>query len=150
MPKRVTIPVKRKEGSDDLPLPHYATPGSSGMDLYADVSGEVVLAPGEIKLISCGIYLGIPEGFEAEVRPRSGLALKHGVTLVNTPGTIDSDYRGLVSLIMTNLGKENFRIKRGDRVAQLVVKESVKADLAQTDELDETVRAEGGFGHTGL
>jgi len=150
MPKAIKIPIKRREGANDLPLPHYATSGSSGMDLYADVEGEVALAPGEIKLVSCGIYLGIPEGFEAEVRPRSGLALKYGVTLVNTPGTIDSDYRGLVSLIMTNLGKSRFVIKRGERVAQLVIKETIKADFTETNELDETVRAEGGFGHTGL
>ena len=150
MPKRVKILIKRTEGANDLPLPHYATPGSSGMDLYADVKGEVILAPGEIKLVSFGIYLSIPEGFEAEVRPRSGLALKHGITLVNSPGTIDSDYRGLVSLIMANLGKSHFRIKRGERVAQLVIKEVIKADLAETEELDETVRAQGGFGHTGL
>ena len=119
------------------------------MDLSADVDGEVVLLPGEIRLISSGIYLSIPEGYEAEIRPRSGLALKHGVSLVNTPGTIDSDYRGLVSLIMINHGKEPFRIKRGDRVAQMVIKEVVKADIEIFDELDETVRSHGGFGHTG-
>jgi len=120
------------------------------MDLYADVEGDVVLEPGQIKLISCGIYLSIPEGYEAEVRPRSGLALKHGITLVNTPGTIDSDYRGLVSLIMTNHGKDPFTIQRGNRLAQLVIKEVVRADLTEEDDLDETVRASGGFGHTGF
>jgi len=119
------------------------------MDLSADVDGEVVLLPGEIRLISSGIYLSIPEGYEAEIRPRSGLALKHGVSLVNTPGTIDSDYRGLVSLIMINHGKEPFRIRRGDRVAQMVVKEVVRADVEVSDQLDETVRSHGGFGHTG-
>lgn len=119
------------------------------MDLSADVDGEVVLLPGEIRLISSGIYLSIPEGYEAEIRPRSGLALKHGVSLVNTPGTIDSDYRGLVSLIMINHGKEPFRIGRGDRVAQMVVKEVVRADVEVSDQLDETVRSHGGFGHTG-
>jgi len=119
------------------------------MDLSADVDGEVVLLPGEIRLISSGIYLSIPEGYEAEIRPRSGLALKHGVSLVNTPGTIDSDYRGLVSLIMINHGKEPFRIRRGDRVAQMVVKEVVRADIEVSEELDETVRSHGGFGHTG-
>jgi dUTP pyrophosphatase len=105
--------------------------------------------PGEIRLISSGIYVSIPEGYEAEIRPRSGLALKHGVSLVNTPGTIDSDYRGLLSLIMINHGKEPFKIKRGDRVAQMVIKEVIKADLKIVDELDETVRSSGGFGHTG-
>ncbi len=147
--KRITIKIKRKESAKDLPLPRYITPGSSGMDLYADVDGELILNPGEIKLVSCGICLSLPEGFEGEVRPRSGLALKHGITLVNTPGTIDSDYRGPVNLIMTNLGKSPFQIKRGDRIAQLIVKEVVRAELVERDELDETIRASGGFGHSG-
>lgn len=120
------------------------------MDLYADVDGEVELRPGEIKLISSGIYLSIPLGFEAEIRPRSGLALKHGVSLVNTPGTIDSDYRGLVSMIMINHGKDVFKIKRGDRIAQVVIKEVVRAELEVKSELDETARAAGGFGHSGI
>jgi len=147
--KSVRISLKRKEGCEDIPLPRYATPGSSGMDLCADVEGEVVLLPGDIKLISSGIYLGIPEGYEAEIRPRSGLALKHGISLVNTPGTIDADYRGLLSIIMINHGKEPFRIKRGDRIAQMVIKEVIKAELDVKTELDETVRSGGGFGHTG-
>jgi dUTP pyrophosphatase len=120
------------------------------MDLYADVEGEATILPGEIKLISSGIYLGIPEGYEAEIRPRSGLALKHGISLVNTPGTIDSDYRGLLSLIIINHGKLPFKIKRGDRIAQMVIKEVIRADVNIKDELDETVRAFGGFGHTGI
>jgi len=119
------------------------------MDLYADVDGELILNPGEIKLVSCGIHLSLPEGFEGEVRPRSGLALKHGITLVNTPGTIDSDYRGPINLIMTNLGRSPFKIQRGDRVAQLIIKEVVRVELVERDQLDETVRASGGFGHTG-
>lgn len=147
--KRVTISIKRKRGSEDLPLPAYATSGSSGMDLYADVDQEVTLLPGETRLVSSGIYLSIPEGYEAEIRPRSGLALKHGISLVNTPGTIDADYRGLVGLIMINHGKEPFRIKRGDRVAQMVIKEVVRAELRAAEELDETARSAGGFGHTG-
>lgn len=148
--KKLPIGIKQKENAKDLPLPKYLTPGSSGMDLYADVDVEALLSPGDIKLVSCGIYLSIPEGFEAEVRPRSGIALKHGVTLVNAPGTIDSDYRGLVSLIMTNLGKDPFIIRRGDRVAQLVIKEVVRAELLESERLDETARAGGGFGHTGI
>ena len=120
------------------------------MDLCADVEGEVELLPGEIRLISSGIYVSIAPGFEAEIRPRSGLALKHGISLVNTPGTIDSDYRGLVSLIMINHGKDSFRIKRGDRIAQMVIKEVVRADIEVSKNLDETVRSHGGFGHTGL
>jgi len=119
------------------------------MDLRADVDKEIVLMPGEIKLISSGIYLSIPEGYEAEIRPRSGLALKHGISLVNTPGTIDSDYRGLVSLIMINHGKEPFSIHRGDRIAQMVVKEVIKADIEVKETLDDTTRSSGGFGHTG-
>jgi len=107
------------------------------------------LMPGEIRLISTGIYVGIPEGYEAEIRPRSGLALKHGISLVNTPGTIDSDYRGLLSIIMINHGKDPFVVKRGDRIAQMVIKEVIRADVEVRDELDETVRSVGGFGHTG-
>lgn len=148
--RTIKVGIKRKEGTEDLPVPEYATPGSSGVDLRADVESDVLIAPGEIKLISCGIYLSIPQGYEAEVRPRSGLALKHGITLVNAPGTIDSDYRGLVSLIMTNLGKEPFNIKRGDRVAQLIIKEVIRAEFEEAGELDGTVRSHGGFGHTGV
>lgn len=147
--KTVKILLKRKEGCEDLPVPAYATSGSSGMDLRADVHGEVTLMPGEIKLISTGIYISVPEGYEAEIRPRSGLALKHGISLVNTPGTIDSDYRGLLSIIMINHGKDTFVIKRGDRVAQMVIKEVIRANVDVRDELDETVRSGGGFGHTG-
>jgi dUTP pyrophosphatase len=147
--KTVKIGIKKKDGCEDLPLPKYATQGSSGMDLCADVEGEVIILPGEIKLISSGIYLSIPVGYEAEIRPRSGLALKHGISLVNTPGTIDSDYRGLLSLIMINHGKEPFKIKRADRVAQMVIKEVMKAEIELKDSLDETVRSSGGFGHTG-
>lgn len=148
--KRVKIFLKKKKGCEDLPIPKYATQGSSGMDLYADVDGEVTLSPGEIKLVSSGIYLSIPEGYEAEIRPRSGLALKHGVSLVNTPGTIDSDYRGLLSLIMINHGKATFVIKRGDRIAQMVIKEVLRAEIEVSDSLDETIRSSGGFGHTGV
>ncbi len=148
--KKITVKIKRKESSKDLPIPSYATDGSSGLDLYADVDGEVVLSPGEIKLISCGIYISLPMGYEAQVRPRSGLALKHGITLVNTPGTIDSDYRGLVNLIITNIGKEDFVIKRGMRLAQMTIQEVIRAELDETEELDETARAHGGFGHTGV
>jgi dUTP pyrophosphatase len=119
------------------------------MDLRADVDGEVTLLPGEIRLISAGIYVSIPEGYEAEIRPRSGLALKHGISLVNTPGTIDADYRGLVGLIMINHGNEPFTIRRGERIAQMVIKDVVRADIEVAAELDETARSAGGFGHTG-
>jgi len=144
------VRIKRKDSAKDLPIPSYATSGSSGVDLYADVDGEVVISPGEIKLISCGIYLEIPEGYEAQTRPRSGLALKHGITLVNSPGTIDSDYRGLVNLIVTNLGKEDFVIERGHRLAQMVIREVTRAEFEEVEELGETERAHGGFGHTGI
>jgi len=148
--KKVAVRIKRKAGCQDLPLPQYMSPGASGMDLYADVDGEITLAPGEIKLVSAGIYLSIPKGYEAEVRPRSGLALKYGIGLVNSPGTIDSDYRGLVNVIMTNWGKEPFLIKRGDRIAQIIVKEVIRAEFEVSEELDETIRSTGGFGHTGI
>jgi dUTP pyrophosphatase len=148
--KTINLLIKKKEGCDDLPIPHYATQGSSGMDLYADVRGEVTLMPGEISLISSGIYISMPQGYEAEIRPRSGLALKHGISLVNAPGTIDSDYRGLLSLIMVNHGKAPFVIRRGDRIAQMVIKEVVRAEIVVTEELDSTMRSAGGFGHTGV
>jgi dUTP diphosphatase len=148
--KKIVIKIKRKESAKDLPVPVYATTGSSGVDLYADVEDNVTLAPGDIKLISCGIYVSIPSGYEAQIRPRSGLSLKHGVTLVNTPGTIDADYRGLVNLIITNLGKEDFIITRGLRLAQMIIQEVIQAEFLEVDELDETVRAHGGFGHTGI
>ncbi|MDP3789500.1 MAG: dUTP diphosphatase [Candidatus Omnitrophota bacterium] len=144
------VKVRQDETAKDLPLPRYATSGSSGMDVYAAVNGEVIIEPGDIKLISAGFYLAIPLGYEAEMRPRSGLALKHGITLVNTPGTIDSDYRGLVSIILTNIGKKPYTVRRGDRIAQMVFKESVRAELETHDNLDETERSGGGFGHTGI
>ncbi len=146
----IRVDVKKRAGCEDLPLPSYATEGSSGMDLYADVEADLTIAPGQIKLVSSGIYLSIPAGYEAQIRPRSGLALKHGISLVNTPGTIDSDYRGLLQIIMINLGKEDFTIRRGDRIAQMVFKQVARAEIAITGELDETVRSSGGFGHTGI
>ncbi len=124
--------------------------GASGLDLLANVEGEVVINPGDIKLISTGISVSVPFGYEAQIRPRSGLALKHGITLVNTPGTIDSDYRGIVSLIITNLGKDPYIIKRGARLAQMVLQEVTRADIEEVDELPGSVRAHGGFGHTGV
>ena len=120
------------------------------MDLVADVKGEVAIQPGEIKLIPTGISISVPPGYEAEIRPRSGLALKHGITLVNTPGTIDSDYRGVVSLILTNLGKESYIIKRGARLAQMIIHEVIKAEVEEVESLADTARAGGGFGHTGV
>lgn len=148
--KKIKVNIKRKADAKDLPIPTYATSGSSGVDLYADVEKNTVIRPGEIKLISCGIYIELPEGYEAEVRPRSGLALKHGITLVNTPGTIDSDYRGLINLIVINLGREEFVVIRGQRLAQMVIRDVTRADFVEIDELGDTERAHGGFGHTGV
>ncbi|OIO81394.1 MAG: dUTP diphosphatase [Candidatus Omnitrophica bacterium CG12_big_fil_rev_8_21_14_0_65_43_15] len=148
--KKIKIFIKRRKGCEDLPLPEYMSHGSSGMDLYADVQEDVLLNPGERRLISAGIFLSMPEGFEAQTRPRSGLALKNGITLVNSPGTIDSDYRGLVNLIVANISNEPFTIRRGMRIAQMVFQEVVRAEIEEAAELDETVRAQGGFGHTGV
>ncbi len=147
---KIKIRIKRKDSAKDLPVPSYATEGSSGVDLYADVEQDEVLVPGQIKLVSCGIYIEMPRGYEAEVRPRSGLAIKHGISLVNSPGTIDSDYRGLINLIVINLGKEDYVIQRGQRLAQMVFKEVARAEFVEVEELDETKRAHGGFGHTGV
>ncbi len=147
---KIKIKIKRKDDAKDLPIPSYATAGSSGVDLYADVSEDTVISPGEIKLVSCGIYMELPFGYEAQIRPRSGLALKHGITMVNTPGTIDSDYRGLINLIVINLGKEAFVVQRGHRLAQMVIREITQAEFLEVEDINETVRAEGGFGHTGI
>lgn len=149
MPEKIKIKIKRKAGCEDIPIPRYMSEGASGMDLYADVKEDVILAPGQIKLISTGIHVSIPLQYEATIRPRSGLALKHGISIVNSPGTIDSDFRGLVGIILINLGSGHFKISRGDRIAQMVIKPIVKAELEEVEVLDQTVRAEGGFGHTG-
>jgi dUTP pyrophosphatase len=131
-------------------LPHYMTPLSAGMDLCAALEGgEVVLEPGRWRLIPTGIAIALPEGYEAEVRPRSGLALKHGVTLLNSPGTVDADYRGEIGAIMINLGQEPFLIRDGDRIAQLVIHQVCRAELEQAADLPASSRGEGGFGHTG-
>jgi dUTP pyrophosphatase len=148
--KTITIKIKRRPGAEDLPLPQYMSEGSSGMDLYADVARDTILNPQERKLISCGIFLSLPAGYEAQTRPRSGLALKNGITLVNTPGTIDSDYRGLVNVIVANTSNEPFIIKRGMRIAQMIIQEVVRANVEEAVSLDETTRSAGGFGHTGV
>ncbi len=148
--KTIKITIKKTPEAKDLPLPSYKSSGASGLDLSASVKEPVTLLPGEIKLIPTGLSVEIPLGFEAQVRPRSGLALKHGVTLVNTPGTIDSDYRGEIALIMTNLGTEPYIIHRGARLAQMIIAEVIKAEIEEVQELSATVRGEGGFGHTGV
>ena len=144
----VRIVVRRRPGTEDLGLPAYQTAGSSGLDLLAGVEEDVVLAPGETRLIPTGLFLQIPPGYEAQVRPRSGLALRHGLTVLNAPGTIDSDYRGEVGVILTNLGREPVTVTRGMRVAQMVVQRAVRAELVE-GQPDETARGDGGFGHTG-
>jgi dUTP pyrophosphatase len=132
---------------EPLPLPAYATEGSAGLDLRADVA--VSLAPGERAMVPTGITLAIPAGYEGQVRPRSGLAAREGVTCLNTPGTIDSDYRGEVSVILVNLGQRPVSLARGDRIAQLVIARVERAEMVESPELPKTVRGDGGFGHTG-
>jgi dUTP pyrophosphatase len=132
-----------------LPLPVKMSTGSSGFDLHAAVKDPVEIKPGRWKLIPSGIALSMPAGLEAQVRPRSGLALKHGITVLNTPGTIDADYRGEIGVILLNLGERPFRVERGDRIAQLVFMQVPAVSLKVTDSLDETERGSGGFGHTG-
>jgi dUTP pyrophosphatase len=146
----VRVQVSVAPEGEGLPLPAYATADAAGMDLLAAVSEPVTLAPGERRLISTGLRIALPPGYEAQVRPRSGLALRHGVTMVNTPGTIDRDFRGVIQVILINLGAEPFTIQRGERVAQLVVAPVIRAEWEPVDQLPETTRGEGGFGHTGV
>jgi len=147
----VRVSIERDPGAEDLPLPRYATAGSAGVDLHAAITEVVHLAPGERALVSTGIRLALPEGYEAQVRPRSGLALRHGLALVNSPGTIDSDYRSTIGVILINLGREPVRIERGDRIAQLVFAPVVRVEWeeAPPGTLPETLRGENGFGSTG-
>jgi dUTP pyrophosphatase len=143
----IRIAVQRLPHGADLPLPAYATPGAAGLDVVA--AEAVVIPPGGRHAVATGLALAVPEGFEVQVRPRSGLALKHGVTCLNTPGTIDSDYRGEVKVILANLGQEPFQVVRGERIAQLVPAAVTRAALAEVDALDATARGAGGFGSTG-
>jgi dUTP pyrophosphatase len=143
----ITIALKRLPHGQDLPLPAYASTGAAGMDVVA--AEDLDLAPGARAAVATGFAIAIPDGYEVQVRPRSGLALKHGVTCLNTPGTIDHDYRGEVKVILANLGGETFRINRGDRIAQLVPAPVQRAAFALVDDLDDTVRGTGGFGSTG-
>jgi dUTP pyrophosphatase len=143
----ITLPLLRLPHGTALPLPAYATDGAAGMDVVA--AENLTLAPGARHAVATGFAMAIPNGYEVQVRPRSGLALKHGITCLNTPGTIDSDYRGEVKVILANLGSEPFEIKRGDRIAQLVPAPVQRATLAEVDSLDETARGAGGFGSTG-
>ncbi|MBC2695415.1 MAG: dUTP diphosphatase [Desulfobacteraceae bacterium] len=139
----------RPDDDADIPLPRYMTPYSAGMDIYAAVKKDTVLEKGEIALIPTGFAMAIPEGFEAQIRPRSGLAVKHGIGLINSPGTIDSDYRGEVMIPAINLGTKKYTLKRGDRIAQMIIKRVYHARINVVEQLDKTVRNTGGFGHTG-
>ena len=131
-------------------LPAYATPQSAGMDLRANLSEPITLHPMERRLIPTGLHIAMPEGYEAQVRPRSGLALKHGLTVLNTPGTIDADYRGEIGVVLINLSQEDFVINDGERIAQMVIARHEQGDLVVVEELDQTERGEGGYGHTGV
>jgi dUTP pyrophosphatase len=146
----VSVLVKRlRPSAADLPLPAYASSAAAGMDLVADINEELTLAAGARALVPTGIAIALPPGYEAQVRPRSGLALRHGITLLNAPGTIDADYRGEVSVVLVNLGREPYTVRRGDRIAQMVVAPVSRAAWQVVDELDATRRGSGGFGHTG-
>jgi len=146
---KVILKVKRLENNKNLPLPSYQTNDSSGLDLRAAVDKEIVLHPGDIKLIPTGLSISIPKGYEVQIRPRSGLALKHGLGIVNSPGTIDADYRGEIGIIAINWGEKSFNVKRGDRIAQIVVNRVSHVVVEEVDWLDRTDRGEGGFGHSG-
>ena len=138
-----------RPGPDPLPLPRYMTAGAAGMDLLADVTGELVLAPGERRLVPTGLALAIPPGFEGQVRPRSGLAHRAGLTVLNAPGTVDADYRGEVRVLLVNLGAAPVRVRRGDRIAQLVIAPVVRARFREVPALTPSARGDGGFGSTG-
>ena len=144
------IYIKRLKKDHPVSLPQYMTEGSSGMDLFASVAQEVTLVPGERKLIPAGVSVAIPEGFEGQIRPRSGLAIQKGIGIVNGPGTIDADYRGEVGVLLINFGKEPFTIRNGDRIAQMVISPVYRVTLEEVDDLPPTRRQGGGFGHTGI
>ncbi len=148
MIEELSVSIRKLSGTEDLPLPSYMTEQAAGMDLFAAVGEDAVILPGERKLVPTGVVVALPEGYEAEVRPRSGLALKHGVTLVNAPGTIDADYRGEVGVILINHGQAAFIVRRGDRIAQMVVHRVCRVVWTAFGELPPTERGTGGFGHT--
>lgn len=146
----IKIKVKRLPHGDGLPLPKYMSSHAAGMDLFAAVGRSVTIKSGERALVPTGISIAVPEGYEAQVRPRSGLAIKSGISVLNAPGTIDADYRGEVGVILVNHDTKPFVVKRGDRIAQMVIKEVIKAELEEVTDLPESRRSEGGFGHTGM
>jgi len=146
---QIKVAIKRIRPETDLPLPCYMTSHSAGMDLYADLGADAVLLPGARLLVPTGIAIALPEGYEAQIRPRSGLALKHGISLVNSPGTIDADYRGEIGVILINHGDAPFLLRRGERIAQMVVARFSRVVWDEGAELEDTKRGAGGFGHTG-
>ena len=145
----VRLAIARRDGTEDLPLPRYMTDGASGLDVAAAVEAPLTLAPGDVAAVPTGLMVAVPPGFEIQVRARSGLALKHGITLVNGIGSIDADYRGEVRVILGNIGRAPFTIERGMRIAQLVLARVARAEIDLRASLDETARGAGGFGHTG-
>src|SRR4030066_204653 len=146
----VEIKIKRLSTEfDDIPIPSYATSGSAGMDVRAAVKDEIIIEPNSITLVPTNLSVEIPKGYEIQVRPRSGLAANHSIGILNAPGTIDSDYRGEVKIILMNFGKENFKISAGDRIAQLIVSKIYNAKIEEVDDLNSSKRGDGGFGHTG-
>lgn len=146
--EKVKVCIQKLPGNEDISLPRYMTEQAAGMDIFAAVAGEEIILPGQRKKIATGIAMALPEGYEAQIRPRSGLALQNGITLLNAPGTIDADYRGEIGLIVINHGEEPFVVKRGMRMAQMVVQKVCQAEWMETAELKNTSRGEGGFGHT--
>jgi len=148
--EEVKIRIKRLRKDRSIPLPQYMTYGSSGMDLFAFLEKEVTLEPGERRLIPTGISVAIPEGFEGQIRPRSGIAIQHGIGVVNGPGTIDADYRGEICVLLINFDKSPFAVRHGDRIAQMVISRVFRAIFEEVDELPLTGRQEGGLGHTGI
>ena len=149
MSSPITVKIKRLPGSGDLPLPAKMTAHAAGFDLAAAVDAPVTIEPGQIKLIPCGFAMALPPGYEAQIRPRSGLGTRHGITMVNAPGTIDADYRGQVQVPLINLGREPFTVQRAMRIAQMLIAPVPETRLVEVEELDSTDRGEGGFGHTG-
>ena len=139
----------RPESDEDIPLPRYMTPKAAGMDICAAIEKDLVLEKGVVALIPTGFAVAIPEGFEIQIRPRSGLAVNHGIGIINSPGTIDADYRGEIKIAVINLGGKKYTVKRGDRIAQMIIKRVYQARLRVVEQLDETDRNSGGFGHTG-
>ncbi len=143
------VKIRKKPDFQDFDLPRYMTEGAAGMDLKAAIDGEMELRPGEIRFIPAGIYIALPSGFEAQLRPRSGLALRQGLSIVNSPGTVDADYRGEIGVIAINLGSDPIAIRRGMRVAQMVIQKVERVDWLEVEKLDTTPRDAGGFGHSG-